>query len=195
MKVASVACGEAHSLVLVEGGIVYSFGGNSTGQLGYPEVKDVNRQKKSAYKLPNFRNTDNFSAVGKPQLITNLLGKSVVKLACGGVHNLVLTEVKVDLANSLYKMYKEEQMTDFEIIVWGFDESPLCIKCHKIVLLSRSCFFHELIVKRKENLLEVKKYNLLAFKTIVEYMYLDDNSFLNEVNLMEDLLEYFKITR
>jgi hypothetical protein len=194
MKVISVACGEAHSLVLLEGGIVYSFGGNSTGQLGYPEVKD-SKQSKSVYKLPNFRNSEGFSAVGKPRLITNLLGKSVVKLACGGVHNLVLTTTKVDLANSLYKMLKEEHMTDFEISVWAFDNSQLSIKCHKVVLFSRSSFFYDLIVKRKESFLELKKYNLLAFKTIVEYMYLDDNSFLNEVNVMEDLLEYFKITR
>jgi hypothetical protein len=52
-----------------------------------------------------------------------------------------------------------------------------------------------LIIKNKENYLEVKKYNFLAFKTLIEYLYLDDNSFLNEVKAMEDLLEYFKITR
>lgn len=194
MKVTSVACGEAHSLVLVEGGIVYSFGGNSTGQLGYPEIKD-SKLNKSGSKVPNFRNAENFSAVGKPQLITTLLGKNVVKLACGGVHNLVLTASQFTLANSLFKMFKEELLTDFEVWVSAYDGSRVCFKCHKVVLFSRSSFFYELIVKRKESALELKKYNLLAFKTIVEYLYLDDNGFLNEVNVMEDLLEYFKITR
>eukprot|EP00928_Gymnodinium_smaydae_P030488 TRINITY_DN2265_c2_g1_i1.p1 TRINITY_DN2265_c2_g1~~TRINITY_DN2265_c2_g1_i1.p1 ORF type:complete len:1695 (+),score=310.16 TRINITY_DN2265_c2_g1_i1:68-5086(+) len=33
-RVASVACGEAHSLVLTEGGELYSFGSNARGQLG-----------------------------------------------------------------------------------------------------------------------------------------------------------------
>lgn len=41
MKVLDVGCGEAHTLVLVEGGIVYSFGDNSLGQLGYQEIKET----------------------------------------------------------------------------------------------------------------------------------------------------------
>ena len=41
IKVISVACGEAHTLVLAEGGIVYSFGGSTCGQLGYPEAGNL----------------------------------------------------------------------------------------------------------------------------------------------------------
>jgi len=195
MKVTSIACGEAHSLVLVEGGIVYSFGGNSTGQLGYPEIKDLKSNNKTVNKIQNLRSSEVFSNVGKPQLITTLLGKNVLKLACGGVHNLVLTSNKVDLANCLYKMYKEENLTDFEILIFNFEMNKINIKCHKIVLISRSNYFYNLIVKNNENVLELRKYNLLAFKTIIEYLYLDDISFLNEVNILEDLLEYFKIAR
>ncbi len=202
MKVVSIACGEAHSLVLVEGGIVYSFGGNSNGQLGYPEIKDNKANKQSSIRINNLRNStsENFStAVGKPQLITSLLGKNIIKLACGGVHNLVLTTNKVNLANSLYKMYKEEISTDFEINFTVNENNnnytKLTVKCHRFVLISRSNYFYKLIIKNKENYLEVKKYNFLAFKTLIEYLYLDDNSFLNEVKAMEDLLEYFKITR
>lgn len=40
MKVDSVACGESHTLVLLEGGILYSFGNSSCGQLGYVDKKD-----------------------------------------------------------------------------------------------------------------------------------------------------------
>jgi alpha-tubulin suppressor-like RCC1 family protein len=39
-KVLSVACGEAHTLVLVEGGLLYSFGSGTSGQLGYTEFKE-----------------------------------------------------------------------------------------------------------------------------------------------------------
>ena len=35
-KLVGVACGAAHTLALTEGGRVYSFGLNSTGQLGKP---------------------------------------------------------------------------------------------------------------------------------------------------------------
>ena len=39
VKVESVSCGESHTLVLVEGGTVYSFGNSSCGQLGYIDNK------------------------------------------------------------------------------------------------------------------------------------------------------------
>ena len=52
MKVVSVACGELHSLVLVEGNVLYSFGSNACGQLGYTEIKNNNTyvNKKSVPK-------------------------------------------------------------------------------------------------------------------------------------------------
>jgi alpha-tubulin suppressor-like RCC1 family protein len=46
-KVLSVACGEAHTLVLVEGGFIYSFGSGTSGQLGYNESKDNSKIIKS----------------------------------------------------------------------------------------------------------------------------------------------------
>lgn len=194
MKVLSVACGEAHSLVLVEGGIVYSFGGNSTGQLGYPEIKEI-KSNKNLSKTIHLRSNENYSTIGKPQLITTMLGKNVVKLACGGVHNIVLTKNKFSLANDLFKMLKGENNVDFEIRLTSYDNQKAIIKCHKILLAAKSNFFYNIIIKQKENFTEIKKYNLIAFKTLIESMYLDDNSFLNAIGNMEDLLEYLKISK
>jgi alpha-tubulin suppressor-like RCC1 family protein len=36
-KVISAACGEAHTLILVDGGFLYSFGSGASGQLGYSD--------------------------------------------------------------------------------------------------------------------------------------------------------------
>ena len=189
MKVISVACGEAHTLVLVEGGMVYSFGGNSTGQLGYPEIEEEKN------KRINTRNqNDSFPFVGKPQLITTLLGRNVIKLACGGVHNIVLTTEKKALALDLFKMMKSENSVDFEIIL-GNENLNLRIKCHKFVLISRSNYFREAIVNKKLSNLSLKKFNPLILRNIIEYIYLDDSSFLNDDIIIDDLLEYFRITR
>ena len=56
IKVESIACGESHTLVLVEGGTLYSFGNSSCGQLGYDK-----REKglKSAPKSLQNRLLDN----------------------------------------------------------------------------------------------------------------------------------------
>lgn len=43
IKVESVACGESHTLVLVEGGTLYSFGNSTCGQLGYIEKREKNK--------------------------------------------------------------------------------------------------------------------------------------------------------
>ena len=58
IKVLNIACGETHSLVLVEENILYrykfifnfSFGGNGCGQLGYNETKNNNVNTKSVPK-------------------------------------------------------------------------------------------------------------------------------------------------
>lgn len=33
-KIVAISCGETHTLALTEGGLLYSFGGNTCGQLG-----------------------------------------------------------------------------------------------------------------------------------------------------------------
>jgi alpha-tubulin suppressor-like RCC1 family protein len=202
-KVLSVSCGEAHTLVLCEGGIVYSFGGSSCGQLGYPEIKE-NKIGKSLPKSLQSRVSEVFNLkYEKPRLITSLLGKNVTKMACGGVHNLLLCENQTSMINNLYLMLKNETFTDLELVLRYGETTKISIKCHKYVLISKSNYFYNIIygnVNKSHNEKEISSsknydapslnkifiygnYNTIQFKTIFEYIYLDDMSFLNSIEL------------
>lgn len=65
----SAACGDTHTLVLMDGGEVFSFGRNQNGQLG--------------------TGTDADSLVPLP--VTALQGKQVVSVACGAEHSVCCT--------------------------------------------------------------------------------------------------------
>ena len=73
VRVADIACGTGHSLVVSEGGDVYAWGWNSKGQCGLP---------------PQAANTE---AVCSPTMIGSLLGMSVRGVACGAAHSLAVT--------------------------------------------------------------------------------------------------------
>lgn len=201
VKVLSVSCGEAHTLVLCEGGVIYSFGGSSCGQLGYPEIKDnklVSRPFNSRVIEPSLK-------YEKPKLITSLLGKNVIKMSCGGVHNIILTENQCSITNNIYMMMKNDLMTDLEIILEFNDIKKTSIKCHKFVLLSKSSYFFKEIFPKNHSGLDTLKivgnFHPTILKTIIEYIYLDDNSFLNHlesssnINYLDQIIEYLKLAR
>lgn len=116
IKINDIACGESHSLVLVEGGIVFSFGNSSSGQLGYIDIKDKN-SKLLPKSINNRLNDLHANNLGKPRLITSFLGKNIVKISSGGVHNLCLVENETSFSNELYKLFKLGLYCDIEIIV------------------------------------------------------------------------------
>jgi alpha-tubulin suppressor-like RCC1 family protein len=197
-KVQSVSCGEAHSLVLCEGGLIYSFGGSSCGQLGYPEIKD----NKLISKSFNNRINEVSLKYEKPRLITSLLGKNVLKMSCGGVHNILLTENQSSVINSLYLMMKNETITDVEIILEFKSQKIISMKCHKYVLLCKSPFFYKHFTSEKEQILKVNgNFNPVIFKSIVEYIYLDDSSFINHneyvknMTYLDFIVENLKLTK
>lgn len=69
--VSQVACGHAHSLALTTDGAVYAWGNNELGQAGV---------------------SPSISNLGQPQVVESLVKKKVLQVACGGHHNLALTE-------------------------------------------------------------------------------------------------------
>eukprot|EP01125_Pyxidicula_operculata_P018804 TRINITY_DN6726_c0_g1_i2.p1 TRINITY_DN6726_c0_g1~~TRINITY_DN6726_c0_g1_i2.p1 ORF type:complete len:681 (-),score=117.31 TRINITY_DN6726_c0_g1_i2:93-2111(-) len=72
-KIVSVACGALHCLLLDEDGRVYSFGKNTSGQLGL--VKVQTRQ-----------------SVSQPQLLQTLEGEKIVLIGAGGLHSIAVSD-------------------------------------------------------------------------------------------------------
>ena len=200
IKVISVACGKVNTLVLAEGGIVYSFGGSTCGQLGYPESREPKITNKS---IPRSLQTKVIEALNlkseKPRLITSLLGKNIIKMACGGVHNILISKNLPSLAHSLYALYKNELFTDFELIL-QINNVNFTIKCHKYILISRSSFFYTKLSKTKEkNYIFSYNCSFVSLKTIIQYLYLDDSSFLSwlkeKPSYIDMVMDYLKLAK
>eukprot|EP01029_Cantina_marsupialis_P020059 TRINITY_DN4675_c0_g1_i1.p1 TRINITY_DN4675_c0_g1~~TRINITY_DN4675_c0_g1_i1.p1 ORF type:complete len:505 (+),score=208.73 TRINITY_DN4675_c0_g1_i1:69-1583(+) len=73
-KVLKVALGAFHSLALIDGGKVFSFGSNGYAQLGLEDDVEQLRDRT------------------KPELIPALSGMNIVDIACGFHHSLCLTD-------------------------------------------------------------------------------------------------------
>lgn len=70
MRIADIACGTGHTLVVSEAADVYAWGWNSKGQCGLPDAPE---------------------AVCTPTMLGSLLGHSVRAVACGAAHSLAVT--------------------------------------------------------------------------------------------------------
>lgn len=189
-NIISVACGEAHTLVLTSTGVVYSFGASNCGQLGI--VYHVPEQSK--VRIPRYQRESEPKSVSYqpvPKLISSLLPKRVMSLACGGVHNVIVAESPPkSIALDLYPYFKVPQFTDFAFVVKnnGREES---LNCHKIIIASRSEYLKEQIMGISNIQLE---YSKKVVSKLLEYFYLDDMEILTEsINYQgfSQLLEYF----
>lgn len=100
-KIIDIACGEAHSLAVSASGNLYSWGACSCGQLGLG----------SCDGMPV--DSDGYPYQPTPTLVTTgFQGKAILKVACGGVHNLAVTEPDQSLANSLATLVNNEMFAD-----------------------------------------------------------------------------------
>jgi len=100
-RVVDIACGEAHSLAVSASGNLYSWGACSCGQLGLG----------SCDGMPV--DSDGYPYQPTPTLVTaGFQGKAVLKVACGGVHNLAVTEPDQSLANSLATIVNNDALAD-----------------------------------------------------------------------------------
>jgi hypothetical protein len=123
-------------------------------------------------------------------LIKSLLGKNIYNITCGGVHNIILVENEPSSAIIYYKMMKEEKMTDFEIILDNYT-----IKCHKYILISRSSFFYNKIIKDKNDQLVVRNMDCVSLRTVIDYLYLNEIAFVKSCKSLNILLDIFKIAK
>lgn len=100
-RIVDIACGEAHSLAVAASGNLYSWGACSCGQLGHGGCEGMPVD------------SDGYPYQPTPTLITaGFLGKAVLKVACGGVHNLAVTETDQSLAGSLATLVNSELLAD-----------------------------------------------------------------------------------
>jgi hypothetical protein len=114
-------------------------------------------------------------------------------MACGGVHNIVLAVNDIPLGCLLFKYMSSEFFVDFELLI---ENSFNKLKCHSVVLISRSDYFYERIIKNGEkHTITLNNVDYLSLKTVIQYLYLDDISFLKEKKSLNQLMDYFKLAR
>lgn len=100
-RIVDIACGEAHSLAVSASGNLYSWGACSCGQLGLGSCEGMPVD------------SDGYPYQPTPTLVTaGFQGKAVLRVACGGVHNLAVTEPDQSLANSLATLVNSDMLPD-----------------------------------------------------------------------------------
>jgi len=118
-KIVDVACGEAHSLAVSAMGNLYSWGACSCGQLGLGGCDGMPVD------------SDGYPYQPTPTLVTaGFRGKAVLSVACGGVHNLAVTEPDQSLANSLSTLVNESMLADLSFC----SSDRKCLYAHSCIL-------------------------------------------------------------
>ena len=120
-------------------------------------------------------------------------------MACGGVHNLCLTQSEVPFQHELYKMYKNELFVDTELVIENSissDQSPTTIiKAHKFILVSRSKYFYNSLITEKQSRIVFKNFDEIVFKNVIDYMYIEDTGFIEELKSTNYLLDALKLCK
>lgn len=197
LKAAKVACGENHTLVLTDKGIVFGFGLNHRGQLGIEIDKDNKGGLVNEY--------DSFISNGEikqketsPKMITSLLKYNVNDIGCGGMNNLISVIEERSIHEETFSFFVKELITDFiiECDKCNNDTSTHMIKCHKFILISSSEYFYrEIIEKGNDKQMKISaNTSYKSIKTILQYLYLKDLSFLSNIE-NEEICEYMKLSQ
>jgi len=124
-RIVDIACGEAHSLAVSATGNLYSWGACSCGQLGLGSCEGMPVD------------SDGYPYQPTPTLVTGFRGQAVLKVACGGVHNLAITEPDQSLAMSLSTLVNSETLADvsFRSSEGSILYAHLCILKHNALSL------------------------------------------------------------
>lgn len=124
-RIVDIACGEAHSLAVSATGNLYSWGACSCGQLGLGSCEGMPVD------------SDGYPYQPTPTLVTGFRGQAVLKVACGGVHNLAITEPDQSLALSLSSLVNSETLADvaFRSSEGSVLYAHLCILKHNALSL------------------------------------------------------------
>ena len=192
IKAMKVSCGENHSLVLSEEGLLFGFGLNHLGQLGmknntaYNNLLHVN--------IPGYKNGAKYS----PTLIKRTIPYNIIDLCSGGVNNLLLVQTPRNINHNLFKLLLKEELCDFTI---QYGQHKL--KCHKYILIRNCEYFDKQIHLNKNiNSIEIEQsseFDWIHLKCIIEYIYLNDFSFVNnasdtDINMYYTLAKKFNLS-
>ena len=187
IRAMKVSCGENHSLVLSEEGLLFGFGLNHLGQLGtknntaYNNLLHVN--------IPGYKNGAKYS----PTLIKRTIPYNIIDLFSGGVNNLILVQSSRSINHSLYKLLLKGELCDYTI---QYNQHQL--KCHKYVL-RRNCEYFDKHIQRNNGMNSIdieqsSEFDWVHLKCVVEYIYLQDFSFVNNAS-DTDINMYFTLAK
>ncbi len=139
-----------------------------------------------------------------PKIIRSLMPKKVIKIGSGGAHNICVTEsIHHELPKSIYHSFKKKSFVDVSVIVeeeyqeeFPTKESRKVFQAHKCVLATRSQFLHSLLIKdRKAKEIELKSTNSRAFRTILDFIYLNDFKTIEKISDNNQLLAILKLSQ
>lgn len=196
-----VSCGENHTIVLTNKGIVFGFGLNLYGQLG------IEMTKEEAAKNDNNEGIDSFFAhispkkyvseiVSTPKLITSLLMYTITDIASGGNTNIIKVKRDKTIREEAFSLLLSEKITDFVIDFIDNNGTKISVKCHKYILMSNSKYFYNEIIENGHlsslTISDCGSYH--SFKTILHYLYVKDLGFLANCE-GEELSEYLMISK
>ena len=88
---------------------------------------------------------------------------------------------------------KTQICCDFDIVV-EIGANNTILKSHKFILKSRSPYFYNLINHSTKQLV-IKNFDINLIKNIVDYIYLTDCTFLEEIKNLDLLLDILKISK
>jgi len=92
---------------------------------------------------------------------------------------------------------RSQQYCDFEIMIENNISgiSVLStIKCHKFILRSRSSFFFAKINNNTKSML-FKNFEVSLVRYVIDYIYMNDFMFLEEIKNLDILLDLLKISK
>lgn len=170
-RIVDIACGEAHSLAVTSTGDLYSWGACSCGQLGLSGCDTM--------PVDN----DGYPYQPVPTLVTNgFTSRPILKVACGGVHNLAITMGDNTLVQCLSHLFNNaaDMHADIAFILEGGDYvcAHLCIlkaRCRPLYDYAQSCHDSDVKSTVEANdkiipgvLIEAKK---TAFQDFLHFVY------------------------
>ena len=153
-NIISVSCGEAHSLVLDDNSIIYSFGANGCGQLGQDvlvQCDDAEKARNASFKVEKHSNEPIRVIDGRRSNVSNEESQHLII----NLQALRNSRRNANTAFELYPMYKDE------LSIVHFHSTPKIIRSlvSKNVLKISSGGVHNLaIVEENNNSLQASIY-------------------------------------
>ena len=217
-----IASGSNHVIVIDNDNNCYGWGDNSFGQL---EVKSKNKNiklpklldfvKKDNIEISKvvcrYNQTVFFSNNGllfflgennpflsgktfeKKFQWNNYFNGDIIDIVFGMKYCIFSVEKEKELNEEIFEFFNDEKLCDFELI-YNKDNK---IKCHKYILIWKSLFFRKKILKEgNSNKIEINYHiDFKFFKTIIQYLYLENCDFINECNNINEIISYLSMAK